>query len=119
MCIRYGGRMSGIIDIVTPGRELGGERAAEILRWASQHLAPKLTFATGFGAEGCVIIDLIGRYNLPIHVFTPDTGLLFPETYELWRQLEARYGITIRAVRPDHTVDQQAAVHGKALWERD
>src|SRR4051812_49505807 len=100
--------MSGIIAVVTAARELEGETAAEILRWASQHLGSKLTFATGFGAEGCVIIDLIARNDLPIAVFTLDTGLLFPETYDLWRRLEAKYGITIRAVRPSRSVEQQA-----------
>src|SRR4051812_20640076 len=111
--------MSGIIAVVTAARELEGETATEILRWASQHIGPKLTFATGFGAEGCVIIDLIARNNLPIDVFTLDTGLLFPETYDLWRRLETKYGIEIRAVRPAYTVEQQAVVHGPALWERD
>jgi phosphoadenylyl-sulfate reductase (thioredoxin) len=111
--------MSSIIDVVTAARELEGETPAEILRWASRHIGAKLTFATGFGAEGCVIIDLIARSNLPIDLFTLDTGLLFPETYELWRQLEAKYGITIRGVRPDQSVAQQAIAHGDALWERD
>src|SRR6188474_647064 len=103
--------MTGIIDVITAARELEGETAAEILRWGSKHIGPKLTFATGFGAEGCVIIDLIARNNLPIDVFTLDTGLLFPETYALWRQLEAKYGITIRPVRPAQSVEQQAIAH--------
>ena len=30
--------------------------------------------------------------GLPIDLFTLDTGLLFPETYALWRRLEERYG---------------------------
>lgn len=111
--------MTSIIDVTTAARELEGETPAEILRWASLHIGRKLTFATGFGAEGCVIIDLIARNNLPIDLFTLDTGLLFPETYELWRRLEAKYGVTIRAVRPQQTVQQQAADHGAALWERD
>src|SRR5215468_8987448 len=93
------------VDLGTAARELEGRSPAEILRWASQQHGDKLTFATGFGAEGCVIIDLIARNNLPIDVFTLDTGLLFPETYELWHRLQAKYGIAIRAVR--------------ALWERD
>lgn len=80
---------------------------------------PRITFATGFGAEGCVIIDHIARAKLPIDLFTLDTGLLFPETYELWKQLEARYGVTIRAVRPDETVAEQAHSLGDALWTRD
>ena len=111
--------MTSIIDVVTAARELEGETPSGILRWASLHIGPKLTFATGFGAEGCVIIDLIARNNLPIDVFTLDTELLFPETYDLWQRLEAKYGITIRAVRAAQTVEQQAAAHGPSLWERD
>jgi phosphoadenosine phosphosulfate reductase len=111
--------MTSIIDVVTASRELEGESPSEILRWASLHIGPKLTFATGFGAEGCVIIDLIARNNLPIDVFTLDTGLLFPETYDLWRRLEDKYGIEIRAVRPVQSVQEQEAAHGPTLWERD
>ncbi len=40
---------------------LEGSSAAEILAWASEQHGGKLTFATGFGAEGCVLIDLIAR----------------------------------------------------------
>ena len=63
-----------------------------------------------------MLIDLIARASLPIDLFTLDTGLLFPETYALWRRLEDRYGVTISAVRPEHTVDQQAARRGPELW---
>lgn len=96
---------------------LDGRSAFDILDWAADRYR-RLTFATGFGAEGCVIIDLIGRNRLPIDIFTLDTGLLFPETYELWRRLETRYDLAIRAVRPALTVDEQATEHGPKLWER-
>ena len=104
--------MTAMIDISVAARALEGESPTRILAWASQHLQ-KLTFATGFGAEGCVLIDLIARANLPIDLFTLDTGVLFPETYELWQRLEERYGITIRAVRPE----PQAVEAGH--WLRD
>ncbi|MBA3465743.1 MAG: phosphoadenylyl-sulfate reductase [Deltaproteobacteria bacterium] len=107
------------IDVPAAAHELEGKGAVEILGWASQNLGPKLTFATGFGAEGCVIIDLIAKANLPIDLFTLDTGVLFPETYALWRALETKYGVTIRAVRPEQTIEQQAQAHGPTLWERD
>jgi phosphoadenosine phosphosulfate reductase len=97
---------------------LDGKSPPEILEWAARH-HQRVAFATGFGAEGCVLIDLIGRAKLPIEVFTLDTGLLFDETYALWAALEQRYGITIRAVTPELTVDEQAATDGPALWERD
>jgi phosphoadenylyl-sulfate reductase (thioredoxin) len=103
-------------DDVEEGRELEGRAPADVLLWAAARFAPRLTFATGFGAEGCVLVDLIARHSLPIDLFTLDTGLLFPETYALWRRLEARYGVTIRGVRPAQTVDEQAAAHGERLW---
>lgn len=104
-------------DLAALSASLEGRSALEILTWAAR-FAPRLTFATGFGAEGCVIIDLIARHHLPIDLFTLDTGVLFPETYALWRQLEARYGVTIRAVTPAQSLDAQAATHGPALWSR-
>ncbi len=97
---------------------LEGRSPLEVLLWAVDQF-PRITFATGFGVEGCVLIDLIGRHALPIDVFTLDTGLLFPETYELWHRLEERYRIGIRAVRPDLTVEEQQARHGAGLWEID
>jgi phosphoadenylyl-sulfate reductase (thioredoxin) len=93
--------------------------AEDVLAWASEQFAPRLTLATGFGAEGCVLIDLVARHRLPVDLFTLDTGLLFPETYELWRTLEARYGVTIHNVHGAQTVAEQAVAHGEALWQRE
>jgi phosphoadenosine phosphosulfate reductase len=93
--------------------------AEEVLAWGAERFAPRITLATGFGVEGCVIIDMIARLDLPIDLFTLDTGLLFPETYSLWKTLESHYGVTIRAVRPAETVDEQARTLGAALWERE
>jgi phosphoadenylyl-sulfate reductase (thioredoxin) len=93
--------------------------AEETLQWVAERYAPRVALATGFGAEGCVLVDLIGRHQLPIALFTLDTGLLFPETYGLWRELEERYGVTIHAVKPPQTVRQQADAHGDRLWARE
>ena len=93
--------------------------AEEVLAWAADRFAPRITLATGFGVEGCVLIDLIARNDLPIDLFTLDTGLLFPETYALWKQLERHYDVTIRGVRPVQTVEEQARAFGAALWERE
>jgi phosphoadenosine phosphosulfate reductase len=99
--------------------ELEQRSAGEILQWAADRFAPRLTFAASLGLEDCAVIDLISRASLPIDIFTLDTGLLFPETYALQQQLEERYGVTLRAVNPAYTVDQQAEREGPKLWERD
>ena len=98
---------------------LTGRSPEEILCWASGRFAHRLAFATGFGPEGLVLLDLIARHRLPVDLFTLDTGLFFPETYGLWQRLESRYGLTIRAVRPALTVAAQAARHGDALWAHE
>jgi phosphoadenosine phosphosulfate reductase len=100
-------------------RSLAGRPADEVLRWAVDRFAPRLAFGTAFGPEGLVVLDLVARHRLEVDVFTLDTGLFFPETYALWRQLEERYGRPIRAVRPALSVEAQAASHGDALWARD
>jgi phosphoadenylyl-sulfate reductase (thioredoxin) len=100
-------------------RSLEGRPPEEILAEAAARFGPRIGFAAGFGAEGCVVVDVIARHGLPIEAFTLDTGLLFPETRALWRRLEERYGLTIRAVRPRLGVEEQAAQHGPRLWERD
>jgi len=79
--------------------ELEGRPAEEILAAAAARFAPRLGFATGFGAEGCVLVDLAARHRIPLDLFTLDTGQLFPETIALWRELESRYDVTIRGVR--------------------
>jgi thioredoxin-dependent adenylylsulfate APS reductase len=110
--------MAVAIDAARAASELEGSSADAILAWAAGAGGPA-SFSTGFGVEGCVLVHLIASARLPIDVFTLDTGLLFPETYALWQRLEQRYGITIHAVRPEQTVEAQAASVGPALWERD
>jgi phosphoadenylyl-sulfate reductase (thioredoxin) len=111
--------MTAAVAVQRVEPDLEGATALEILQWASAHYGERLTFATGFGAEGCVVIDLIARAGLRVDLFTLDTGVLFPETYALWKQLEARYGVTIRGVVPEQTIGVQELVHGPKLWERD
>jgi phosphoadenosine phosphosulfate reductase len=99
--------------------ELEGAEAAHIIRWASERFGPKLTFATSLGIEDCVVTDIIARQSLPVAIFTLDTGLLFPETYALKAEIEKKYGITITPVKPQYTVDEQAAREGAELWLRE
>jgi phosphoadenylyl-sulfate reductase (thioredoxin) len=107
------------VEAAAQSGALEGRSAEDVLAWAAERFAPRITFATGFGAEGCVLVDIIARHRIPIDLFTLDTGLLFPETYALWRRLEERYGVVIRAVRPGQSVEEQAAAHGAELWSRD
>ena len=60
-----------------------------------------VVFSTSFGQEDQVITDLIFRNNLPIEVFTLDTGRVFQETYELMDKTRAKYKKPIKVCFPD------------------
>ncbi len=66
-----------------------------------------------------MLLDIALRIEPQLPVYYLDTGLLFPETYAFVREVEARYGISVRAVQPELTLAEQAQAHGDALWERD
>lgn len=90
-----------------------------ILEWASQSIGKGLVLATSLGPQSLVILEMASQKQLRFDVALIDTGLLFPETLALAQQVEERYGITIRRVRPLSTLAQQEQKQGKALWLRD
>jgi len=93
--------------------------AEEVLDWALHRFDRRIALASAFGPEGMVLIDIATRLRPDVHVFTLDTGLFFPETYELMEEVEQRYNIKIERVKPALTVDQQAVKHGPLLWLND
>ncbi len=91
----------------------------EILAWALDEFEERIAIATGFGAEGMAIIDMAASVSSSLNVFFIDTGFLFPETYELRRRMEDRYGIEIRAFKPELAPEAQEKLFGARLWERN
>ena len=61
----------------------------------------RIVFTTSLGLEDQMLAHLIFRADLPIEVKTLDTGRLFPEAYQVWRDTEEKYGRRIRAVYPN------------------
>jgi len=73
----------------------------------------RIVFTTSFGLEDQAIAHAIFTNDLPIDVITLDTGRLFPQTYELWSNTEARYGRRIQALYPERrAVEAFVAQHG-------
>ena len=58
-------------------------------------------FTTSFGLEDQALTHAISSAGRDIEVVTLDTGRLFPETYDLWAETEARYGRRIVAYAPE------------------
>ncbi|HYG80115.1 MAG TPA: phosphoadenylyl-sulfate reductase [Pyrinomonadaceae bacterium] len=89
-----------------------------VLRWAVEVFGPDVALATGFGAEGCVLVAMLSQISSGARVFYLDTDLLFPETYALRDRLEARYGVRFERRATRLSLGAQAEEHGERLWER-
>jgi phosphoadenosine phosphosulfate reductase len=74
------------------------DEAEATLETAVERHHPSLVMACSFQKEESVLIDMLMRIEPSARVFTIDTGVLFPETYETWRLIEARYGLDIEVV---------------------
>lgn len=105
--------------IEAAARLLEDAEPEETLRWAFEEFRDSVTIATGFGPEGVALIDMAMRINPLADVFFLDTSFLFPETYDLRRQLEDRYQIEIRGFQTDITPEQQEVSFGPKLWATD
>ena len=76
--------------------------APEILRWALGQFHPRIAFASSFGAEDVVLIDMLARIRPDARIVTLDTGRLHEETYDVMERIRRRYGVRIESVFPEH-----------------
>jgi phosphoadenosine phosphosulfate reductase len=83
--------------------------AEEVLRFCVETFSGKVALACSFQKEETVLLDLLFGLEPHARVFAIDTHYLFPETYELWREVERRYGTTVEVFAGDPVED--------GLWE--
>jgi phosphoadenosine phosphosulfate reductase len=90
--------------------------AQEILRFCLDAFPGTVSLACSFQKEESVLLDMLFELEPKARVFAIDTHYLFPETYELWREVEQRYGVTVD-VYEGPAPEELAAKHGESLWE--
>jgi phosphoadenosine phosphosulfate reductase len=74
---------------------------AEALGFLSDLFPGKVVFSTSLGQEDQVITQLIAVNNIPVHIFSLDTGRLFPETLDLIARTESKYKKRIQVLYPE------------------
>ncbi len=73
----------------------------EQFRFLAEKFTGKIAFSTSFGQEDQVITDIIFKNNIPIQVFTLDTGRMFEETYKVWNKTNEKYNQKIIPYYPE------------------
>lgn len=73
----------------------------EALTILSREFEGKIVFSSSFSWEDQAISHIILSQNLPIKIFTLDTGRLFGETYYVWSRTNELYNTKIEAYYPN------------------
>ena len=74
----------------------------QLLAWFIKQYGNRLALASGLGAEGQVLTDMVSKINRQTRIFTIDTGRLFPETYKLIDRTNRKYDINIELYFPNN-----------------
>lgn len=97
--------------------ELDTAYPQDILKWAHERYGDKLVVVTSFQITGIVTLHMLRQITDNVQVMTLDTGLLFPETYQLIDDVESALDITVQRIKPTLSLPTQAREHGSLLWE--
>lgn len=95
------------MDLKLLREELASKDIVESLNFLSDKFKDEIVFSTSFGWEDQVLTHLIFSNNIPIKVFTLETGRLFPETYYVWNRTLEIYNKPIYAYYPDSSLLQE------------
>jgi phosphoadenosine phosphosulfate reductase len=80
------------VQLPTDVEAMGAE---EVLAFVLEEFPGRVALACSFQKEETVLLDMLFGIEPKARVFAIDTHHLFPETYELWREVERRYGTTV------------------------
>ncbi len=80
--------------------KIGGLSIVDSLKKLAAEFPGKVVFSTSFSWEDQAITHMILTNNIPIEIFTLDTGRLFDETYYVWSRTNEKYNTRIKAYYP-------------------
>lgn len=87
-------------QLIEIGEKIKDLDPVQALAYFAEAYPGKIVFSTSFGWEDQVITHMIFSNDIPIEVFTLETGRLFPETYYVWNRTLEIYKKPITAYFP-------------------
>ena len=93
------------------------EEPQEILFNLIKRFKERAAIVTSGQLSGMILLHMAYENQLPFRACTIDTLRLFPETYEFFEHIEARYNIRIERITPDlEAVNRMVTNHGEFLF---
>ena len=94
-------------------QEIENSGLLDAIRLVTELFPGQVVFSSSLGQEDQVLTDIVFKNNLPVKIFTIDTGRLFNETYELLDRTTARYKKPLHVYFPEATdVEEFVATKG-------
>jgi phosphoadenosine phosphosulfate reductase len=110
-------RLQALVAELAP--RIDALEAGDVVAWAVERFGHRMVFASSFGAEDLVVIDLLMRCDPTARVITLDTGRLHQETYDVMEAVRQRYGLKLEVYFPQaKAVEAMVAEHGLNLFYR-
>jgi len=102
-----------VADTIYISQLIEGKDPVEALSALAEQFPGEIVFSTSFGWEDQVITHVIFANNIPIKIFTLETGRLFPETYYVWNRTMEIYEKPIHAYYPNnHALETMVNIKG-------
>lgn len=94
--------------------EIDKASLVEALQFVANKFPGETVFSTSLGQEDQVLTHAVLKNQVPVKIFTLDTGRLFNEHYELLEKTNARYKTNIQVYFPD-AQDVENFVNSKGI----
>jgi phosphoadenosine phosphosulfate reductase len=102
-------------EIAEAAARFGGASPQAVLDWALARFRGRISVASSFSIEDCVVIDLAHKIDPGVRVFALDTGRLPEETYQTADRVREKYRLAIEWFFPDRAL-VEALERGKGLY---
>lgn len=99
-------------DLIDLNRSFEERTPQELLEWAVTTFGGRVAALSSMQKSGNAICHMIHTMSLDLSVVFVDTGVLFPETLETRDRLASEYGLTVRTLHPEQSMQQQTAEKG-------
>jgi phosphoadenosine phosphosulfate reductase len=102
---------------VEAAAQLEGQSAEKVIEWAAAEFGERFCVTSSFA--DAVLAHVVSKVVPGIDVVFLDTGLHFAETLRVREIVQRSLPVTVRSVRPEQTVAEQAEEYGPKLWARN
>ena len=95
-------------DLAERNKTFESHTPQDLLRWAAETFPGRVAAISALQRAGTVICHMVGSLELKIPILFVDTGVNFPETLATRDAIAESYGLDIRTLTPEQSMDEQS-----------